>query len=445
MSLRNILLGCLVILMTTSCDVLKQLAQQNQQGGGGGGNQGGTIQMDGPVDCNSGNRYTQTIFPANAIKKFENVPYASMTAADQWNGGKNTDLCYGGRPYKYNTEGGKEELRLDIYMPDPSVDQCRSRSLVIFVHQGGFAPVYTPSKSMNTIAGRAKFLAQLGFVVAVIDYRKGFDFKTNTYHPNSIAYQVMPQLTIDCSEASKPDPNSFQVAMFRFIQDIRASHRFLHKNKDLMGTDNNKIFYLGLSTGAIGIAHAAYAADETQHWNQLGLGSVQSFGQHPELEGEIKIAGVIAEQPALHKVEWLEASDNVPIYMMQGAADYDVPFEEGYLAGMTSYNGSSRQEDMGPFALNGSKSMYNRLKVISGNSKTQGHLSAFEGISHDISPMTNGKCQKLSGGLRGIWREAYAFAANEIKAIDTGTSSNFKTGYCFYKNPRIQGCNSVCE
>ena len=442
MTKKNILLFLVVFAITTSCDVLEQIANQNQNKGQGQGNGGNQTVLQGEVGCTEDNRYINTIFPANKVKVFKDIPYATMRPEDQWNNGDVNTKCYGGKPYKFPAGNGLEELRMDIYMPDPSVDKCPERGLVILVHPGGFAQQGTPGKL--DVAGQAKFMTQLGFVVAAIDYRKGFDWlNDNNYDQGAISKMVFAMQTVNCSENKDPDGKSFQVALFRFMQDIRAAHRFLHKNADKIGFDTDKIFYAGLSTGAVGIAHAAYALDESSHWSKYGMTKIEDFGNHPELENQIKIAGVMAEQPALHDVNWLEASDNVPIFMMQGTADKDVPYTEGHLAGLTSYHSSTK--DLPYFKLYGSKAMYDKMKTFGANTQTKGQLVGFEGISHHLAPMVSGGCQRLNGGQRGVWMEAYQFAKTIMDAKDKGQQADLKTNYCLVTKATMANCQSICE
>ncbi len=376
------------------------------------------------------------------MKVFKDIPYAAMTKADQWNNGNNTPECYGHSKYKGVGTNGMEELKLDIYMPDPSIDKCPNRGLIILAHPGGFGQVNTPNKA--SVASRAKFMAQLGFVVASIDYRKGFDFRQNvSYDQNTMEGPYLKMIKVNCKESNTPDPNTFSVAMFRLVQDIRAAHRFLHKNSDKILIDPNKIFYAGLSTGAVGAAQAAYGHDEAQYWSQFNIGRVQDFGNHRDLENKIKVAGVMAEQPALQKIEWLEASDNVPIFMMHGAKDAVVPFNAAVMSALTTYNGSNK--DLHLFKLHGSKAMYDKIKTFSGTTETKGQLLAFEGISHFIVEVMKGQCAKLKGMQRGFWMEAFKFAKTIIDAKDNGVSPNIKNTYCLYKNPKGYNCSSVCQ
>lgn len=423
----------------TSCDVLKQMSQQNQnrQPGQNPGNQG-TVTFEGQGTCSSAGRYVDPIFPDAQIKVFKDLVYATAKPSDQWNGGKNTASCFGQRPYKYASADG-EDLRMDIYMPDPAIDNCTSKALLIYMHQGGFAPSNTPSKDMGSIAGKAKAMARLGYVVAVIDYRKGYDY-TGMQHEAASLSRFLPKVT--CTEGGTPDPNSITRALFRMIQDLRAAHRFLHANAGKLGTDNDKIFYMGMSTGSIGAAQAAYAADELQYWSALGMGSWADFGTHPELESAIKVAGVLAEQPAIHKIEWLEASDGVPIFMIQGSADRDVPFEKGHLAGLTAFNGKS--SDIDPFVLYGSKSIYDRIRSFGGNGVVAS-LIAYDGVTHDTAPVSSGSCADLKGGQTGAWKMGYKFLKTIIDAKDSGTSPVIGNKYCLYKNPKLFNCQPVCD
>lgn len=443
-SYRTLVLIGLVAFFT-GCDVLQQLANQNQ--GGGGQAQQNQVKLEGNLDCNTPNRYGKVIFPKDKVAPFLDLTYATMRPEDQWNNGKNTQTCYGSNKYKTKNAQGLEELKLDVFLPNNEVDDCRDRAVLLFVHNGGFSQAFAPNKS--TMRGQAKFAAQLGYVSIVIDYRKGYDFgKGNVYDQRSLTgkgYTMLKNLQgkkVDCREGSEPDPNTFNEAMFRIIQDIRAAHRFIHKNKDRLSINTDKIFYVGSSTGAMAAAHAAYAADETAHWNKLGMGRIQDFGLHPELEGQIKVAGVIADQPALQNVAWIDNNDNVPIFMMQGTADLDVPYETGPIGGLKKYNGGTSQ--LAYFQVHGSKKMYDRIKSL-GSPVTRAKLMAFEGVDHNTGVVFNGGCPRLNGGQRGIWLEGYNFARKIIEAKDKGVSPNITNEFCLFKSPKSGACQAICN
>jgi len=49
---------------------------------------------------------------------------------------------------------------------------------------------------------------------------------------------------------------------YKMLQDTRAAHRKLTNLADSLGIDPNAIFYTGASTGACGVMHAGFAADD---------------------------------------------------------------------------------------------------------------------------------------------------------------------------------------
>ena len=113
----------------------------------------------------------------------------------------------------------EQVLMLDAYFP-PESDQRTNRPAVVFAHGGGFS-------SGQKVIGRkvAQKLAQRGYVVFSIDYRKTGEF----HDPEN---NITQQQVVDASE------------------DMRAAIRFVRSKATEYGIDTNKIIASGSSAGA---------------------------------------------------------------------------------------------------------------------------------------------------------------------------------------------------
>jgi hypothetical protein len=71
-------------------------------------------------------------------------------------------------------------LRMDAYMPDPSLDAGVKRPVVIYLHTGNFLPPGTNGspcgdKGDSVVVDICKGLARRGFIALAIDYRLGWN------------------------------------------------------------------------------------------------------------------------------------------------------------------------------------------------------------------------------------------------------------------------------
>jgi dipeptidyl aminopeptidase/acylaminoacyl peptidase len=136
------------------------------------------------------------------------------------------DIAYGSAP---GIDGQPETLLLDLYQPRSDTESARP--LAIVVHGGGFA---AGDKSEGVSVVMANHLAQLGYVVASLNYRllsAGGCGGSNTGG--------------DCSTAA-----------LEGIHDGQAAVRFLRANAEEYGIDPNRIAISGESAGGV-IAYGA--------------------------------------------------------------------------------------------------------------------------------------------------------------------------------------------
>ncbi len=138
-------------------------------------------------------------------------------------------------------------LVADIY--EPTGDTETSRPLVIYFHTGNFLPFpqnSSPSgtKSDSTCVAVCSRLAKMGYVVASVDYRLGWN---------------------PISEVQEVRVNTLINAAYRGVQDSRNAIRYFKKtvaeDSNPYGIDDSKIVLWGQGTGGY-ISLAAAALDE---------------------------------------------------------------------------------------------------------------------------------------------------------------------------------------
>ncbi len=100
-------------------------------------------------------------------------------------------------------------LLMDVYQPDPSVDTLEERPLILFAVTGTFFPAYansgfTGERNDSAVVEIANRLTTMGYVVAVVQYRRGW---------NPLGSEAEAQKTI-------------LQAAYRGIQDLRNAVRY---------------------------------------------------------------------------------------------------------------------------------------------------------------------------------------------------------------------------
>lgn len=119
----------------------------------------------------------------------------------------------------------------------PKADTGTNRPLLILMHGGNFLG---GSKSGSDVLQFSKDFSKMGYVVASIDYRVGM---TNFPFPG-------------------PDSVDAAGSVIRAVHDGKAAVRYFKKdvatNSNHYRIDTAKIFFLGVSAGAISALHMAY-------------------------------------------------------------------------------------------------------------------------------------------------------------------------------------------
>jgi len=198
-------------------------------------------------------------------------------------------------------------LSLDLYRPEIGRDTFNRllKPCLIIFHGGGFK-----SGSNRTPFSRemARYFCQKGFVVAVPQYRTGWD---NGGQPLCEGTQLI----------------QVEDAMYRAQQDLRSVLNFMISGADNYMIDTTKLFSFGLSAGAIVVLSNLYTDTTwmTEERKQR-LGDIDTRGLEksvsPLVAGTIAFAGAFTTNAPIF-------SAHSPILMFHGTCDKIVPFKEG--------------------------------------------------------------------------------------------------------------------
>lgn len=146
-----------------------------------------------------------------------------------------------------------QPLVCDIY--EPAGDTETARPLIVYIHTGNFLPQYLNQSAVGTKTDSCAVelctrYAKMGYVVASIDYRAGWN-----------------------PTAATQSDRTFQLinAAYRGVQDARTAVRYFRMTDDVMGNpygiDPDMIGYFGEGTGG----YVSYAASTISDYNDIIL------------------------------------------------------------------------------------------------------------------------------------------------------------------------------
>lgn len=156
------------------------------------------------------------------------------------------NIIYGVSP---DFAGRMDTLRLDIFKPvgDGRVD----RPLFVYTHGGAWLEV--SNKNGAEDVGICMEMARRGFVVANVEYRRGYH-RLHTYTPYAFCAAVIQDAR--CTFAY--DSSEFIRATYRGMQDVRGAIRFMKARHLQDSTDIKKVIAGGASAGGFIALYATY-------------------------------------------------------------------------------------------------------------------------------------------------------------------------------------------
>jgi dipeptidyl aminopeptidase/acylaminoacyl peptidase len=202
--------------------------------------------------------------------------------------------------------------------------------LLVMLHGGSF--LTGTKESIATLCGA---LAEKGLIVASINYRLGWDAPG----------------TAGC----EGDTATLNEAVYRAMQDLNASLRYLTANADKYCIDKDWIFTGGASAGAVAALNNAYLTDAYASvrfrniFNKLG----SLYNADNNLTNTYSIKGICSMWGGVFDSTLITASNAIPAIMYHGSEDMTIPVNKGTYLRCSDYQ-----------TLYGSEYIYNTLSGL---------------------------------------------------------------------------------
>ncbi len=195
------------------------------------------------------------------------------------------------------------DIKLDFY--EPANDPLQKRPLFIFFFGGAFE---IGAKGDADVVAYCDSLARHGYCCAAVDYRLGFNIASTA---------------------------SAIRAVYRAVQDSRASVRFFKEKWNTYKIDTTQIYMGGESAGAITALHTAYMTNDVNTPNEIhgsltewqDLGCLDCTGDYKK--HKVDVRGVVSLWGAVYSLGYMNAQTSVPVAMIHGTSDFIVPYDQG--------------------------------------------------------------------------------------------------------------------
>jgi poly(3-hydroxybutyrate) depolymerase len=253
-----------------------------------------------PQYCTNDNRFTEkAVFTNDQISTDQNVEYGSAATLT----------------------GEFQNLIMNIYYPGAAFDTMSKRPLIGLMHGGMFL-----TGSMANLDSACIEFARRGFVAATMDYRKGWDF--------------VP----DCQSVTTNTVISANRAIYRAIQDLHASLRYLVHYADNYGIDTAWIFGGGVSAGAFASVDLAFITPQEfiELWPYCNdpkfgtpLGYINTSGNN--FTDTFTLKGLFHNWGSIIDRDYIRPSNAIPLIGFAGELDKISPIDSGFFEGCINY------------------------------------------------------------------------------------------------------------
>lgn len=213
------------------------------------------------------------------------------------------DVLYG---LNVNLSGNVDSLRLNVFYPNKLVDGLSARPLVIMIHGGGFN-----GGSRTDLNNYCEQLARRGYVAATVDYRLGWDSGLSGMCDGNI--------------------NQFKNAIYKGVQDVNASIRYLTYHATDYDIDTGFIFLAGQSEGGLLALHSTFM--QQPEANMLFPGVSADLGTLNTSTNTIvtnySIKGVFNWCGGMLDTSIIQANEKIPVLSIHGSLDSVMPLISG--------------------------------------------------------------------------------------------------------------------
>lgn len=234
------------------------------------------------------------------------------------------------------TYAHKDGKDLKLYVYQPKNDIHKKRSVIIFMHGGGFGVGSPLNKDEVKFAEEC---AKKGYVAVQIGYRL-----------------TRKDQSFGCDFTAEGKRQTFR----KGAEDYLDAVKYIIEHGEEFKIDPEKVIAGGSSAGAEGILHAVYQQDLL-------------FEGESEY-GDIHFAGVFSLAGAMLDTRYINEENTTPAVFFHGTADNLVPYA-------TAPHHYCEKNEPGYLILDGSKTISERLKKLN----TSYMLYSFKEARHEIS------------------------------------------------------------
>ena len=248
-----------------------------------------------------------------ALKPYEAPEYRLFPAREMYREPvyrvkETQDVIYGRVIRNLDEEGERQDLTMDLYVPDDGGQVARP--LLVTFHGGGFRD---GDKRDSSLVEWCHYFASLGYVAASVDYRRGYRR----------------------SQASTDD------AMYKALKDANAAVRFLLKRDSLL-IHSERVFAAGADAGGILALNIAYLREEnlpeiTREEEDTTIVIRQELLRGFDVRALANLWGAVADTAIL-------TNANIPVISFQSRDDPVIPYGVGHPFDDIGYEEEEKEE-----------------------------------------------------------------------------------------------------